>query len=410
MSNEHINENLHAKDFHFAKKEKTISIIEYAQNCMSTFEQLPFGPVDSLVLSQLAYMNLGCIVPGVENDYDPVFVRDLYRAEHFDALLHDVRDAKSNRKLLNAVCASPRYRNIRINYFINNIDEKLEKQFCAMTFILPSNQVYVAYRGTDSTIVGWKEDFNMFFRSVIPGQISAVHYLQTVAARLGGDIYIGGHSKGGNLALFAAAFAPQEIIDRIITVFNHDGPGLSVEIQQLEEYNDVSGLVQTTVPQASLFGLIFSSGDHSVVKSDRMGIMQHDPFSWEITDNDFAYSDHLKTGANKIVFAMYDLMKTLSLEDRELFIDTIFTVIASLGVSSFTEWPAMAIREMDTFTDTLKNIEPEVAEKMKTVAKELVKALAKNMINLPQINLPDVNGIKEFISEKVSSINLPKKQ
>lgn len=410
MSNEHINENLQTKEFPFAKKEKTISIIEYAQNCMSTFEQLPFGPVDSLVLSQLAYMNLGCIVPGVENDDEPVFVRDLYRAEHFDALLHDVRDAKSNRKLLNALCASPRYRNIRINYFIDNIDEKLEKQFCAMTFILPSNQVYVAYRGTDSTIVGWKEDFNMFFRSVIPGQISAVHYLQTVAARLGGDIYIGGHSKGGNLALFAAAFAPQEITDRIITVFNHDGPGLSVEIQQLEEYNDVSGLVQTTVPQASLFGLIFSSGEHSVVKSDRMGIMQHDPFSWEITDNDFAYSDQLKTGANKIVFAMYDLMKTLSREDRELFIDTIFTVIASPGVSSFTEWPAMAIREMDTFADTLKNIEPEVAEKVKTVAKELVKALAKNMINLPQINLPDVNGIKEFISEKVSSINLPKKQ
>ena len=382
------------------KKEDSISIIEYAQTQMKTFDMLPFGPVDSLVLSQLAYMHLGDIVPSVEYDNPPVRIADLYKAEFFDNILYDVRDAKSNKKLLDALCCSPRYRDIKINYFIDNIDEELEKQFCAMTFILPDGRIYVAFRGTDSTIVGWKEDFNMFFRSVIPGHISAVHYIQTVADRLAGPIYVGGHSKGGNLAVFGASFAGKEIQDRIEKIFNHDGPGLSAEIQAMEGFTELNSITDTTVPKASLFGLIFSSDDYMVVKSDRMGIMQHDPFSWEISGDDFIYADGLKPNANKLVFTIYDLMETLDEKDRELFIDTVFKVIAAPGVTSFTEWPMMAVKEFDTLIGTMKSIDEETAEKLKNVLAEFVKTLGKNMLNLP-----DKEKIKEFIIEKISIRN-----
>ena len=389
--------------FSFPKKEDSVSIIEYAQEQMERFSTLPFNAVDSLMLSQLAYMNLGKLVPGVEYQRHPVRIADLYKAEFFEDMLDEVRDAKSNRKLLNALCASPRYRDIKINYYIDNIDQELEKQFCAMTFILPDGKIYIAFRGTDSTIVGWKEDFNLFFQPVIPGHISAQHYVQTVANRLDGDIYIGGHSKGGNLALFGASFADKNIQDRIITVFNHDGPGLSPEIQQIAGYTDLSEKVETTVPQASLFGLIFATDDFLVVKSDRMGIMQHDPFSWEICGSDFIYSEELKKSSNKLVFTMYDLMKSLDSADREVFIDTVFEIISAPGVASFTEWPVMAIKKFDTMVDTLKSLDSQTADQMKTVLFELAKSVGKNFFNIP-----DKEQIVDFITEKL--MHLTKKE
>ena len=110
---------------------------------------------------------------GVEYDGEAVRIADLYKAEYFDSIFDDVRDAKSNRKLLNAICCSPRYRDIKVNYYIDNVDAELEKQFSATTFILPDGTAYIAFRGTDSTIVGWKEDFNMSFQDSVPAQRGA---------------------------------------------------------------------------------------------------------------------------------------------------------------------------------------------------------------------------------------------
>lgn len=385
--------------FSFPKKEISISIIEYTQTQMERFDTLPFGPVDSLILSQLAYMNLGDVVPSVTQNKPHIRIADLFKAEYFENYLDDVRDAKSNKQLLYALCSSPRYRDIQVNYFVNNIDPQLEKQFCAMTFILPDGTLYIAFRGTDSTIVGWKEDFNLFFQSLIPGHLSAQRYIQDVSSRLDGKIYVGGHSKGGNLALFGASFAKEEIQNRIITVFNHDGPGLPPDIMMMDGYTDIGHKTQTTVPQASLFGLIFATCDFMVVKSDRMGIMQHDPFSWEICGDDFIYAEGLKKNSNKIIFTLYDLMKNLDRDARETFINTVFNVISAPGVTSFLDWPMMAIKEYDSMMATLKGIDSRTAEKMKAVLVELVKSLGKNMLNLP-----DKETIFDYITEKVSNI------
>lgn len=390
----------HLKDsFSFPKKERSVSIIEYAEEQLEKFDSLPFNAVDSLILSQLAYMHLGDIVPGVEYQRHPVRIADLYRAELFENYFDDVRDAKSNRKLLNALCASPRYRDIKINYYINNIDAQLEKQFSAMTFFLPDGKIYIAFRGTDSTIVGWKEDFNLFFQPVIPGHISAQHYVQTVASRTDGEIYIGGHSKGGNLALYGATFAGEAVQQRITRIYNHDGPGLSPDILLMDGYTDLNAKVETTVPQASLFGLIFATDDFMVVKSDRMGIMQHDPFSWEICGNNFIYADKLKGGNSKVIFILYDLIKNLDPDAREVFIDTVFNVISAPGVTSFMDWPAMAVKEYDSMMETLKGIDSDTADKMKTVLLEIIKSIGKNILNLP-----DKEKIFDFIAEKVSSV------
>ena len=363
------------------KKDKTITILEYAENCMKTFEELPFGVVDSLMLSQLCYLHMEKLIPGVEyNDREPIRVADLYKAEYFDEIMENVRDPKSNRRLLNALCASPRYRDIKVNYYINIVDDKLEKQFAAMTFILPDGTVYVAFRGTDATVVGWKEDFNMFFDPVVPSHISSVHYLEVVAQRTKGKMYIGGHSKGGNLALYGATFAGKEIQDRIITVFNHDGPALSPEIKKDINYIDLGEKIQTTVPEASIFGLMFSSGDYKVVQSNRLGIMQHDPFSWEIADNDFVYAEEVKHASSYLVDMAQEMMNTLNDDDKEAVVDTLFDIIKSSGTTTFVNGPTQMIKEFDQVIHAMKNIDEKSEESIKVMVTEFFKLIAKQVL------------------------------
>jgi len=293
---------------------------------------------------------------------------------------------------------------------VDSSDEKEEKQFCAMTFFLPTGQVYVAYRGTDTTINGWKEDFNLFFLDTIPGQRAALKYLETVAARTSRPLYVGGHSKGGNLAMYAGSFASKEIQDRIVRVFNHDGPGLTKGAMNKSDFSDIGSKMNITLPRSSVVGLIFCHGNYTVVKSDRIGIMQHDPFSWQIDDGDFIYYREVKSGANQLTDTVYELMETLDEKDRELFIDTVFEIIYSAGATSFNDFPAMAFHSRDKVMEAVKSIDEATADKMKNVISELIKIVARKSFRIPEneigakLNdtLGRINEATEIITGKVT--------
>jgi len=381
----------------YAGGKKSMSIIEYTETEMSTFREKPFSVVDSAVLAQLTYLNMGRVVPGI-GDKKPVTVAQLYRAESFSEYMEDVPFPKQNRQLLNALCASPRFRDIKINYYIDSVDEEKEKQFAAVTFFLPTGEVYVAYRGTDNTITGWKEDFNMFFMDTIPGQLSAVRYLKWVASKTHGMLYVGGHSKGGNLAMYSASFVNKDVQDRIITVFNHDGPGLTKGAMAKPEFSDITEKINITLPHSSVIGLIFCHGNYTVVESKRLGLLQHDLFSWEISEGSFIYEKAVKPGGNKIVDSVYDLMETLSEEDRHLFVDTVFDIINSAGASSFAEFPAMALKSRDKIIQAMKSVDPETAETVKNVLAEFIMISARKTFTLPE------NEITIRINEAINKI------
>lgn len=409
IENKVSDKDMHSQPAVKEKEKKAVSIIEYVETEMATFREKPFSVVDSTVLSQLTYLDMSGVVPGIGNK-NPVTVSQLYRAECFTEYVENTIFPKQNRQLLNALCASPRFRDIKINYYIDSSDEIEEKQFAAMTFFLPGGEIYVAYRGTDSTINGWKEDFNMFFMDTIPGQLSAARYLKWVAARTTQPIYVGGHSKGGNLAMYSASFVDKKIQDRIITVFNHDGPGLTKGAMAKPEFSDITDRINITLPHSSLIGLIFCHGNYTVVESKRIGIMQHDLYSWEIRDGSFIYEKEVKPGGNKIVDSVYDLMETLSEEDRQLFVDTVFEIINSAGASTFSEFPALAIKSRDKIMQTMKNIEPETAETVKNILAEFIVISARKTFTLPEnettekINdaISRLSTTKDRISEKIS--------
>ena len=181
---------------------------------------------------------------------------------------------------------SVRFGNLYISDFINKKDVEQEKQFSAITVHLPNDYIYVAFRGTDNTIVGWREDLNMCFSDTVPSQIDAVNYLNSIAKKYDNEnlkIFVGGHSKGGNLAIYAAAFCDLKFQEKIVTVYNNDGPGFSENIVDTEEYRRILPKIQTFMPQTSIIGRLLNHKEKIIIlESTQTGIMQHDLYSWQV--------------------------------------------------------------------------------------------------------------------------------
>ena len=312
------------------------NIINYAKEAEDTFKNRQFNAVDSLILSQLAYLDYDGVVPGLSDIASPVSVQEVAAIENPETLYQDVRDRKSNRQLLFAFANSPRFRNTKLAFYVNQIDNTAEKQFSAVTYLLGDDSAYVAYRGTDSTFVGWKEDFNMAFTSPVPSQEEGVAYLNAVADRISCKLKIGGHSKGGNIAAYSSIKCRLSVQDRITHTFDHDGPGFRDEVFQSDGYLILKDRIHKTMPQSSVIGMLLQNQDkYSVVKSNRIWLMQHDPFLWLIDGVDFEYISSITKSALYMNETLNQWINSLDDQKRELFVDTLYNVIKATNAATF---------------------------------------------------------------------------
>lgn len=311
------------------------NIIDYLCCEFDPFSARPLGDVDSLVLSWLSY----CRLPEDAKEARTLrgaALADLYRMRRFDEVTAIATEPANNRYLLAALVASPRFGGMRLAGYVEELDEIREKQFSAMTFRLPDGITYLAFRGTDNTLVGWKEDFNLAFERELPSQRAAREYLERVASRTRGPLYLGGHSKGGNLALYAAMTCSDKVARRIRAAFSHDGPGFTPEMMSSPAWTERAHLIRKTIPNQSLVGLIFDQqDDYTVVTSTETGIMQHDPFSWEVEGAAFKTADRLSLGARHVEKGLNDWLAGLSRAEREQFVETLFAIFAAGGESTF---------------------------------------------------------------------------
>ena len=234
-----------------------------------SFHACPFNEVDSLLLCQLAYLKFDGMVPGVKGDQPSVTLGSLrYNCER-ERLFHKIIFEKENRALFGWMSESRRFRNLRLNCYVNLVDRAREVQFAAVTYLLEDNTVYVAFRGTDETFVGWKEDFNMAFLCPVPGQAMAVRYLNRMAKRFSQPFYVGGHSKGGNFAVYGAMYCVSDVRRRILRIYNMDGPGFRPEILHSARYAAVADRVVKYLPMFSVIGMLLSGdGRDYVVPED----------------------------------------------------------------------------------------------------------------------------------------------
>ena len=259
------------------------NIFDYIQWRDLSIEKVEFNEIDNLILARLSYFPLD----GVVNGEEEISITEAY--EKYEKLENKGRILQQEDTTLFPILAkSTRFGKMKLTNYINKIDPKQEKQFSAVTILMPDNTIYVAYRGTDNTIVGWKEDFNMSFSELVPAQTDAANYLNNIAYKYKNNIRVGGHSKGGNLAVYAAAFCDTEIQDRIINVYNNDGPGFCDKIINSKQYQNIIKKVHTYIPQSSIIGRLLNHQEEiTILKSTQTGIMQHDLYTWQVLGGEF---------------------------------------------------------------------------------------------------------------------------
>ncbi len=297
------------------------------------FRMVPPNAVDALLFSTLAYIDFSGIVP--QDVHGSVTLQEAADGLFAMTELSSRMRVKNDLELLNRCAQSERFGACRIGFYQDVLIREQETQFAAMTFLLNDGSAFLAFRGTDFSMTGWKEDFNMSFQETVPAQLAAVAYTQKFAESTVMPLHICGHSKGGNLAVYAAAKCGRSIQKRIVGVHNNDGPGFHETMMKDEGYQAILPRVYTYVPQSSVIGMLLEHEEpYTVVKSTQVGLMQHDPYSWTILGGSFVREDEVTAESRFIDQAMKNWLADMSIEDRNKFVDTVFEVIANSGVDN----------------------------------------------------------------------------
>ncbi len=331
-----------------------------------TLRQSEFNEVDNLLLSQLSYVDFEGIVPAPGN-CESITVEEaatLFFQVHTEKeLLNSTSLLRMCPFIFKKMAQSSRFAHVRLSGYVNTIDETMQKQFSAITIELDEETLYVAFRGTDDSIVGWKEDLNMSFMSPVPAQLEAVSYVDKTIGDRFNKILLGGHSKGGNLAVYAAVNCSPTIKERIRVVFNNDGPGFDKEIITSQAYQEMRHRIHTIVPYSSIVGMLLEhEEDYVVVKSSQSGVMQHDAISWEVLGNKFVTVDNISKRSRILETALKAWVDKLNHEERKQFAHSLFYVFDASGVKNLNDLSQDKLKKMGEIMKAISNMAPENKE------------------------------------------------
>ena len=289
-----------------------------------TFEKMPFNDVDGLIFAELSMINFEYLLKKQKSMY----LKDMV-IENLKEVTFGSPDARANGIMLKRMMVSKRYQDVKVSHVKRIFSDEFANQFYAVTFILPDGTLYLSFRGTDITIVGWKEDFYITFMDRIPSQLEALEYTHEVLKALPGNFILGGHSKGGNLAIYSAFNMKEKYNDRLLEVISYDGPGFPNGIDQYPNTYNVIDKVRKYITHRDFIGLLYSNIDtYKIVYSTGVLLGGHDPFAWKIDEKkgDFIYKD--KCLKKSLIFAKGTNMwiKSLSVEDKLLGIDALSSI------------------------------------------------------------------------------------
>lgn len=326
-----------------------------------TFTEKPFCEIDGLVFAHLSYFMFGGIVPGINDNMPAIALCDVAQRMDWHHFISVKWELDKNRELFYKVAFSRRYRNTKANFFVEEMNVKEGVQFCAVTFLLGNGDTFVSFRGTDDALIGWKEDFYMAYRTPVGAQLRSTEYLHQVAKLLARKrnlrFYLGGHSKGGNLAVYAAMTCDEDVKRRIGKIYNMDGPGFRPDFMDTLDYDGVKDKILKIVPDESFVGMLMEQKeDYELIRSREIGVQQHICFSWCVEGDHFERSQAQQPKRKELYDRINNWIFALEIEQVGDFIESLFKMIE--------------ITEAKTLTD-LKNVKGgEIAKKLHTMIQE----------------------------------------
>lgn len=341
-----------------------------------------FGEVDNLILAELAYTDFGGIVP---SNNEQISICDAHKAffEKNDRakIMASTSFTAKAPFLLDGMVSGARFKNAYLSNYINEIDRDKDAQFSAITVHLDDGTIYVSFRGTDGTVVGWKEDFNLSYIAETEGQRKAVAYFNSIALNSSKPIRLGGHSKGGNFAVYAATFCEDRVKPKILKIYSNDAPGFREEVTNSAEYRSVLPKIVSIIPDTSVIGLLLSNGaEHRVIKSDAVGIFQHDGFSWQVEKNRFVDA----TLSDMAIFIEKTLGSWLGGMDdstRKSMTSSVFSLFEATGMDSFSGMSGQKWKSTEAILSSMHGLPKEKRRELAMLANELFKSGGKTALS-----------------------------
>ncbi len=328
------------------------------------FGQSEFNEVDNLILSELVYVEFNGIVPGPgEGEITLSEASRLFFERHTDEEIQaKVSSTKMAAFLMRRMAETERFSGILLSGYVNDINLDEQSQFSAVTVKLGDGRTNVVYSGTDSTIVGWREDFNMIFLEHTPGQQKALAYLEHAAEKTDGPLRIMGHSKGGNLAVYAATHCKQEFHDRMEIIYSNDGPGFTDSMISLENYRLLLPRIHTIIPESSIVGMLF---EHEVVASKNSGAGQHDVMSWEVLGPQLVHLNKVNEKALILDKSLKAWIGGMDAEGRSALVDTLFGILDDAGINTVDDLANMKIPKLVELLKIHSSLDKENQEMIK---------------------------------------------
>ena len=342
-----------------------------------SFDERAFNEVDNLILTQLCFLDFSALVPEMFNGTGVVLAEAA--ARYFQ--LHPTTDLgvlvpSEIPQLLEKMAASRRFAQARLDGYVCHIDTKEEVQFAALTILPGDGTAYIAFRGTDDTIVGWKEDCNLALMSTVPAQAEAADYLTAAAEAYPALLLrVGGHSKGGNLAVYSAVFSGEAIQDRLLAVYNNDGSGFHTSLLQADAHRRIADRILTIVPESSVVGMLLEhEEEYVVVKSTNSGLFQHDGFSWEVVCAHFVRRPSIDFGGRMTEQTLRTMIHTMTQPQREAFIDALFEILTCTDAQTLTDLKQGGLKTASAMIQHFRQLDKDSRRALSGTLKLLLKS------------------------------------